>query len=37
VTRVQKIDNGLKLGVEVQPLAELNRLEGLFIAPSVPQ
>lgn len=32
VTRVQKIDNGLKLAVEVQPLAELNRLEGLFIA-----
>lgn len=32
VTRVQKLDNGLKLAVEVQPSAELNQLEGLFIA-----
>lgn len=32
VTRVQKVDNGLKLAVDVQPLAELNRLEGLFVA-----
>jgi rod shape-determining protein MreC len=32
VTRVLKVDNGLKLAVEVQPSAELNRLDGLFIA-----
>jgi rod shape-determining protein MreC len=32
VTRVQKVDNGLKLMVEVQPSAGLNQLEGLFIA-----
>jgi rod shape-determining protein MreC len=32
VTRVQKVDNGLKLAVELQPAAELNELEGLFIA-----
>jgi rod shape-determining protein MreC len=32
VTRVLKLDNGLKLGVEVQPAAELNRLEGLYLS-----
>jgi rod shape-determining protein MreC len=32
VSRVQKIDNGLKLAVDVQPSAELSQLEGLFIA-----
>jgi rod shape-determining protein MreC len=32
VTRVQKLDNGLKLGVDVQPTAALDELDGLFIA-----
>jgi rod shape-determining protein MreC len=32
VLRVQKIDNGLKLAVEVEPAADLNRLEGLYVA-----
>ena len=30
--RVQKIDDGLKLAVDVEPAADLNRLEGLYIA-----
>jgi rod shape-determining protein MreC len=32
VTRLQKIDNGLKLMVEVAPAAETSLLEGLFIS-----
>lgn len=32
VVRVQKIDNGLKLAVDVEPAADLNRLEGLYVA-----
>ncbi len=31
VTRVQKLENGLRLGVSVKPLASLDRLEDLFV------
>jgi rod shape-determining protein MreC len=34
VTRVEKVDNGLKLDVDVEPAADLNRLESLYVAGS---
>ncbi|MES2201857.1 MAG: rod shape-determining protein MreC [candidate division FCPU426 bacterium] len=30
VTRVQKVDNGLRLSVDVEPAADLERLEGMY-------
>ncbi len=32
VTRVQKVDNGLRLAVDAEPVADLNRLDSLYVA-----